>query len=155
MMAQVTMASIVNFNARLQVCNNIMPLANLTALHLRYWQWLYNRLTSLSKKRNEIAHFTIVEWTDVHGKNGVYRLVPYFSMGRLVLDTGEGLSLAQVRERGETFNTLMYHTSWLRAEVQVLRGIIGANPIPTPDRVRELDTPDDQTPKETPPPRQP
>lgn len=60
--SQVAFAAIVSFDARVQMCNSIMPLVTMNDVHRRYWTWLYNRLTKKVKKRNELAHFTIVIW---------------------------------------------------------------------------------------------
>lgn len=157
MIAQVAVASIKSFDARVQVVNNIIGLVGLPQLHRDYWKWLYNRLTKLAKKRNEIAHFTIVEWgedDDMLRKGSektIWRLVPYFSLGRMVMEHSEGLSAKQIRERGQLFNTLYRDVAWLRFEVQMRRGKPKsrpkANPIPVPDRVLELRAEASRTPK--------
>lgn len=165
MVAHVAMASIQSFDARVQVCNNLMDVVTTSPLHEAYWKWLYNRLTKLAKKRNEIAHFTIVGWETEWLKDEptppekvLWRVVPYFSLGRMIItrnNHNEGLSAVQLNERTALFHELWGQVAWLRAEIQVLKGKLKANQIPVPDRVQELRDIASQTPTDTPPPPQP
>lgn len=135
--SQVAFAAIVSFDARVQMCNSIMPLVTMNDVHRRYWTWLYNRLTKKVKKRNELAHFTIVIWENETGAQSV-RLVPYYSEGSQIFQQNNGLSIDQIEERDQSFTTLQSHLAWLRAEMEVLKGLLLINPLPIPDRVHEL-----------------
>jgi len=140
--AHAAMAAIVSFEARLKVCHSVLAFFELGTLHATYWQRLYHRLLKKLKKRNELAHFSVL----CIGSPGdeTWRLVPYFSIGRWVLDqhtTGkpqQGLSVEQIRERALSFHQLMKDVVWFRYEMQVRLGTLSGNPLPAPDLALQL-----------------
>lgn len=158
--AQATMAAIVSFEARLQVCHAVLAFYELSDLHSRYWTRLFNRLSKKAKKRNELAHFAVIS---VEAEEGapIWLLMPYFSLGQLALKhrrkghIGDGLSAEQIRERAVSFHLLMEQVAWFRAEIQVMQGRLEANLRPVPGLALEIQNEAAPTPKGRPSPRQP
>lgn len=148
---QAAMAAVVSFEARLQVCNAVLMFLDLSDFQSKYWTRLFNRLLKKLKKRNELAHFSIVE---LHGPEGIdRRLMPYFSVGNAAVThkrrgvIGVSLTLEEVRLRGIHFHLLAEEVAWFTREMQIVVGTHSTNDGPVPDLVHQLRSEGDQTPE--------
>ena len=152
-MAHAIMATIVSFKARIQVCNAAFRFVDMSDIHRAFWNSLYNRLSKQYDRRNELAHFSIIQDGQKNGRL-LWWVVPYFSIGSLPDCMDKRLSAADIRLRIALFNKLANEIMWLDYEMIVRRGRLAANPLPIPDRVQELSAQAAQTPKGTQPPLQ-
>jgi hypothetical protein len=109
--AQAAMAAIVSFNARVQVCQAVLAFWELSEDERSAWSALVKRMTNMLKKRNALAHFTILAMETEDGKQ-IWQLFPYFSLGQLATNNlkqdhiMDGLSLQEIRSRGVNFHLL-------------------------------------------------
>jgi hypothetical protein len=143
---QIIMASIINFDARIQVCHEMMRLFGWEARDLKVWDKLFARIQKLQKRRNDVAHFAII-MGNVGGKQVDVCLAPYFSLGNEFRGKVTQLSAAQILERAASFRELDQAVRWY-AHLAFTRRKPGlVTPAPTPDLVLRLQELVEQTPE--------
>ena len=155
----IVMASIVALEARLQVCNNLIRTGPLPDNLKLFYSRFYNKTRKEMKKRNELAHFTIITSGGLIPKEA--KLLPYFSLGRIALQVTDDvvnlteLNTANIKERAERFADIGAALRWLHGQMLVEQGKSQENRAPVNDLVQHFLRPDDQNPKENEPQPQP
>jgi flavin-binding protein dodecin len=79
----VAMASIVSFKARMEMCNSLVAQSQASKELRAKWRALFNKLNRKYKARNEIAHFSIIDWRNADTGVVTTCLIPYFTPGGL------------------------------------------------------------------------
>ncbi len=117
------MASIISFEARLVMCENIPKVGPLKEPLASLWPKIFARMREQLKKRNELAHFALVTLTIGENKLGL-RLVPYHSWGKTTLSRGAqpNLGLAEIKQRAADFHEIAGVLQWLTQKVMEQRG---------------------------------
>lgn len=159
--AHIVLSSIRSFNARLLVVHNLMTGLAMSPEIQTSWSNLYNQLAKKNDRRNELAHFTIIDITE-NGKTRV-ALKPYFSTGSELLrgtrnpmkPQPPGLDLKQVKERAASFSKLALEVRKINWPVRELIERRKASHGQSRDQAHQPDTPSDHTPKALQSPPQP
>ena len=159
--AHVVMSSIRSFHARLAVIQNLIAYLVIEPDLRARWTSLYNRLTRKNDKRNELAHFSILDAT-ANGKREI-RLKPYFSTGAELLEgtrkplgpVPPGLSFEQIEERAASFSKLALDVWMFSREMREFLALRKAALEQARGQARQPDTPSVPNPKEPPTPPQP
>ena len=148
----VVMASIVALEARLAVCNNLIERSAFSGSSKLFWGRFYNKVRKEMKKRNELAHFTIIRPGSLGPSEA--KLLPYFTMGRVAMANGGNLielNTADITARGERFAGLAAALRWFFGQLNDELGKPLASRAPATDLVRHFLRPVDPTPIENAP----
>ena len=153
--SSIIMASIISLEARLQVIDNLIGKISIRDELRTYWSRCFNRIKKQARKRNELAHFTVVSrFFEGKGKSPV--LLPYFSVGRLSIAPAKNgtpvireLGHKDIQHRASVFYGLAAAVRWLSVEMRVEQGKRAVNHLPITDLVQLLLQPIDQTPTES------
>lgn len=94
-----------NFEIRSAMIHNVMRIRLKDMAALDDWNLVYNHLTKLAGKRNEIAHATMID----DGKVGAIVLKPYFT---IFGDRRPHITLEMIRERARDFTELINTLYW-------------------------------------------
>jgi hypothetical protein len=96
--------AVVNFGSKLEMVDAVAQLT-LRGKRLRAWDALYERIRKKSKKRNEIAHFSIVLHGNALSDDPLEpRVHPYWSVNKgTQVRKNEGLTPKQLEERARSF----------------------------------------------------
>jgi hypothetical protein len=131
--SEVIMASIVSFEARIQVCNNLVSLHPLEGGLAPIWPKLFKKLSKALAKRNQLAHSTPVFVND-----GV-ALAPYLSAGNLWLGRpSANLTVEEIVQRGNSFIELMAALHWLANTIDHQRNHRTDFRLPIPSLIQEI-----------------
>lgn len=152
--SSIIMASIIALEARLQVIDNLLAQFKIRDELRTFWNRSYNRIKKQARKRNELAHFTVVNRFEQGDPTGPV-LLPYFSVGKLGMAPVKSgvpqmkeLRISDIQYRATVFNELAAALRWFNCELGVELGKREANQLPATDLVQQLLRPDDPTPTE-------
>lgn len=154
---QITMASILSFKARIQVCNNLIPGLFPTPDLKARWTNLFNRMARKMDRRNELAHFSVVAMNLVDEGKIRASLVPYYSPGGASIQFQrnadnyfgpylEGLTAKQIREREVVFRKLASDLAAFVRDAQAHKTQLRAALAQLRDQHQAPENPSDQTP---------
>lgn len=117
------------------------------------WNALYNKLTRLSRKRAQVAHFAIVAHNSQSPSTGEtrteFKVQPFFTYTNMVARTGPAmLTRAQLHAREESFNRTQSRIMGFCRYLWIVRGRPAAFDQLEADPARLLDSGCDRTPKD-------
>lgn len=156
------MGSIIQLETRLRICSNLIADAEVKEHLKTFWTRAADRIARQAEKRNALAHFSLVE-EHGPGTTGGPTLIPYYSIGRMVLSSSQPkakryriqrLGVPEIIERIGHFNDLTIALYWFSDELGVEQGRLATNIQPVIDLVHHLLRPIDPTPQEPKAPRQ-
>lgn len=82
--AKIAMASIVSFQARLDVCNSLVAQSHASRELRLKWHAITKRMSKKYKRRNEIAHFSVIDWRNADTGAITTCLIPYWTSGSFI-----------------------------------------------------------------------
>lgn len=140
--AHAVVASIVSLDARLDVCSTLIRMSDQPSLIKKYWNGLRTRTAKQSKKRNGIAHFTIIKAKTTDDEE-FWALAPFFSLGQIAnAEIGSGElkthSVKTISEMRESFEALTLEYRWFNFEIHPQKDQRGVNIFPEPHSYQRL-----------------
>lgn len=104
--------AVVSFDARLAICDRLMPLQQFSELELEMWARMSAKLRKSYKKRHEVAHFTL-GFDDI-AKDGFNKplIMPYFTWEKWLSRNAPTLDRSQVEERLQKFTEIEAAVQW-------------------------------------------
>ena len=130
------MDAIVSFDARVKIVSELVAVSGWPKEEAAMWSALVNRIQRHQKRRNELAHFTIIHTSD--GKKTKVVLAPYYSSGKAMRGEGQHLSVEDILARHAKFVELAVATAWFD-DYATRQGLQPAlPPLQEPHQVQEL-----------------
>lgn len=147
---QVTFEAIHSFEIRLSLTNEVIKYDQRNeGIFQKQWNGLHNKISKMSRKRNQVAHFDIVVHRDSENETIEVKLHPFFTLRGLVTSTGATpLTANDILSREKSFIDLGDRISRFSTFVEISRGRqqVGSRPITDLDHL--LDNPFVPNPRE-------
>lgn len=102
--------AIISFDARVKIVSELVAASDWPSEETAMWSALVNRIQRHQKRRNELAHFTIIHTSD--GKKTKAVLAPYYSSGKAMRGEKQHLSVDDIWARHAKFKELAVMTAW-------------------------------------------
>ena len=134
--AHLIMEAIISFDARLKVVSNIMDVFPWADEEREIWGLLVNRIQKQQKRRNQLAHFMIINVSDGAVTNA--RLSPFYSQGAAFRNELTLLAVTDIEERSRRFRDLANAVNWFGAAAMQLKNKPEAALRPDNDPIRDI-----------------
>lgn len=102
--------AIVSFDARLKIVTDLIAVSNWPKVELEMWRKLAKRIRENQSKRNELAHFMLVNTSN--GRKTEAVAVPYFSHGKALRGESKPLRLNEITQREKNFREIAIAVAW-------------------------------------------
>ena len=102
--------AIVSFDARLKIVTQLIGASGWPQLETKMWALLVEKIQKQQKRRNELAHFMIVNQS--RGGPTEVVLIPFYSFGKAMRGETRPLRLRDLKEREMRFRELALAVAW-------------------------------------------
>lgn len=137
--AHITIASIVGFDGRLEMCSNLARRALAADPDVvEIWDMLCTRLSKGYKARHQIAHYQFQVSGRPDGTQQT-KLVPFWSFGQIHLGKiTSGLGRSEIDDKCARFQQLAYAVMWFRDLLKIRKSQPQGVPAEEPDLLRAI-----------------